>query len=46
MGSISMVDSRAVLDVKADSDTLLNRVDFLRIDASIRLDRFIGRKWD
>jgi len=32
------VESKAVFDVKADSDTLLDHVDFLRIDASRRLD--------
>jgi adenine-specific DNA-methyltransferase len=38
MGSLSTVDSKAVFDVKVDSDTLLDQVDFLRIDASRRLD--------
>jgi len=38
MESLSKVESKAVFDVKADSDTLLDHVDFLRIDASRRLD--------
>lgn len=38
MESLSKVESKAVSDVEADSDTLLDHVDFLRIDASRRLD--------
>lgn len=36
--SLSKVESKAPFEVKADSDTLLDHVDFLRIDASRRLD--------
>lgn len=36
--SLSQVESKAVFDVKADSETLLDRADFLRINASRRLD--------
>ena len=39
MASLSKVDPNGVFDVKADSDTLLDYVDFLRIDASRRLDQ-------
>jgi len=38
MESLSKVEAKAVFDVKPDSDTLLDHVDFLRIDASRRLD--------
>lgn len=39
MASLSKVDPDGVFDGKADSDTLLDHVDFLRIDASRRLDQ-------
>ena len=36
--SLYTVEPKAVLNVKANADTLLDRVDFSRIDASRRLD--------
>ena len=37
--SLYTVEPKAVLNVKANADTLLDRVDFSRIDASRRIDQ-------